>query len=635
MSLFFPNKKNYLFLCSLLVVLPLSSYAGFLDMPDVTEVPELEPKSMLRDMDIPTVRERNPDPQSGPRLSISEFRLQGMVEFPELGITLQEVSRMVENIRFDMMDEEKLLESGFTLEELGALSKLLGEVEEETVGRHVTSLEVQRLVWLVREQRLKRGITLGMIETIADKITRYYRERGFILAKAYIPEQQVRDGVVSLTLLLGELGEVSVSNNKLYKDKRIRAAFNPFVGKPVLSSQIEEALFLVNDFPGLNVQGFFESGKQVGDTKLNVNARSEKRYDVNLRLDNHGSEQTGEYRLYAEGFLHNPLGLADQLRIAGLYAMKPSNTLYGQVRYGLNIFSPRFRLEAGASNNEFVLGPGNSESVDTLQIEGETFLQDVTATYKLKRSRKKNYSISLSQEEIASKIRLGIFPSAGDIGLDDEVKNTHLSFNFDVLQEAQKILHQGSLKITTGEFLLGAEAGQDESYWSVSGDYTFLTFWQPPFMENSTRIIARSQMQVSGSALSSISQFSLGGPTQARGFPVSQFSGDDGFVLGLDWLLNAPKYVDYSIGNVNLQDVLGPFVFTDFAYGNAKSLTDDVDDSTAKLADVGAGIQLSYGRFKGNILLALPVYSDFSSTELNDAVEDSPRLVFDVQYSFR
>lgn len=628
-------KKFYCTLCLVLMAVPLSSYAGFLDMPEIIEVPELESKSMLRDMDIPSVRERNPDPQSGPRLAIREFRLQGIVEFPELGITLQEVSRMVENIRFDMMEEEKLLESGFTLEELGALSKLLGEIEDETVERHVTTLEVQRLVWLVREQRLKRGITLGMIETIADKITRYYRERGFILAKAYIPEQRVRDGIVSLTLLLGELSEVEVRNSTHYNDKRISSVFKPVMGKPVLSSQIEEALFLINDFPGLNVQGFFESGKQVGDTKLNVNVRSEKRYDVNLRMDNHGSEQTGEYRFYAEGLLHNPLGLADQLRVAGLYAFSPSNTLYGQLRYGLNLFSPRFRLEVGASNNEFVLGPGNSESVDTLQIEGETFLQDITATYKLKRSRKKNYSLSLSQEEIASEIRLGIFPTVGDIGLDDEISNTHLSFHFDVLQEASRILHQGSVKITSGEFLLGAEPGQDESFWSASGDYTFLTFWQPPFMESSTRLIARSQMQVSGSALSSISQFSLGGPTQARGFPVSQFSGDDGFILGLDWLLNAPKFSDYTIGNVNLRDMLGPFVFADVAYGVAKSLTDDVNDSTAKLADVGAGVQLSYGRFKGNILLALPVYSDFSSSELNDSVEDSPRLVFDMQYSFR
>ncbi|MCP4488283.1 MAG: ShlB/FhaC/HecB family hemolysin secretion/activation protein, partial [Gammaproteobacteria bacterium] len=50
----------------------------------------------------------------------------------------------------------------------------------------------------------------GQIETVADRITQFYRQRGFHLAKAYIPKQEARDGVVTLALLLGSLGEVEV-----------------------------------------------------------------------------------------------------------------------------------------------------------------------------------------------------------------------------------------------------------------------------------------------------------------------------------------------------------------------------------------------------------------------------------------
>src|SRR5690606_21573660 len=124
------------------------------------------------------------------------------------------------------MDEGKLLDSGYTLDELSELSDLIANIEEETKDQHVGPVEVQRLVFLIREQRRKRGITLGMIESVADTITRYYRERGFILAKAYIPEQQVRDGVVTLTLLLGELGEVEAQNNKRYSSWLIERTFN-------------------------------------------------------------------------------------------------------------------------------------------------------------------------------------------------------------------------------------------------------------------------------------------------------------------------------------------------------------------------------------------------------------------------
>src|SRR5690606_22466837 len=125
--------------------------------------------------------------------------------------------------------------------------------------------------------------------------------------KAYIPEQHVRDGVVNLTLLLGELGEINVQNNKRYSTKTIQNVFNNDLAEPVTNDRIEEKLYLINDLPGLSAQGYFEPGSQVGDTKLNVNVTSERWYDVNVRLDNHGSDRSGEYRLYTDFFLNNPL----------------------------------------------------------------------------------------------------------------------------------------------------------------------------------------------------------------------------------------------------------------------------------------------------------------------------------------
>src|SRR5690625_5730289 len=112
------------------------------------------------------------------------------------------------------MNEDALLESGYTLDELASISDLIVEIEKDTGDRHVGHMEVQRLVFHIREQRRQRGVTLGMIETVADPITQYYRERGFILAKAYIPKQEVRDGVGTLTVLLRNLGEVNVHNNR-------------------------------------------------------------------------------------------------------------------------------------------------------------------------------------------------------------------------------------------------------------------------------------------------------------------------------------------------------------------------------------------------------------------------------------
>ncbi|MCK4707795.1 MAG: ShlB/FhaC/HecB family hemolysin secretion/activation protein, partial [Gammaproteobacteria bacterium] len=345
---------------------------------------------------------------------------------------------------------------------------------------------MQKLVWLIREQRSSRGITLGQIETVADRITKFYRERGFILAKAYIPKQEVRDGIVTLTVLLGTLGEVEVVNNELYGSDKLSSTFDDMLTMPVTSSAVEENLYLINDFPGITATGFFQPGSQVGDTKLSINVRDEKAYDANIRLDNHGSEQTGLYRLYAEALWHNPFGNADQFHLASMYTLDPSNSTYYQLRYSTRLFTPRFNLGIGASNNDFILGPGNNEAINKLGIFGETIQSDITASYSFKRSRTASYFGDMVFDSIESQLRLGDIGGEDDTSLDDIVNNLSLVFRYDVLDEENKILHQGDAKLVFGEFEQGAEPGQDESYNILNLNYSLLTFWKLPYFDSNT-----------------------------------------------------------------------------------------------------------------------------------------------------
>ena len=608
--------------------------ADFFRMPDLTEVPQLERKSLLKDLDIPGVRDRDPDPEAGPRLNITKFKLEGIVEYPELGITRADIEILIEGIRFDLMEEFKIQESGFTEQEIEEVSKLLVEIEEETQDRHVTELEVQKLIWLVREQRSRRGVTLGQIETVADRITQFYRERGFILAKAYIPQQQVRDGIVTLTLLLGSLGEVDVIGAQIYDKPVLTRVFDDSLTQPVTDAVIEENLYLVNDFPGIVTTGYFEPGTQVGDTRLNLNIVDESRYETSLRIDNHGSGETGENRLYGELRLNNLLGHTDQFLFAGLYAFDPSNTDYYQIRYTSHVLNPRLNLGLGASTNDFVLGPGNVEAIDELDLSGSTRQSDITGTYSFRRSRTRSLYGIVKYENIASELRAGVFSGGGDVGLDDEVRNYTFSFAFDLLDEEDKLLHQGDVSLIAGRFIEGAETEQDENYSILSLNYSLLAFWEMPFFDATSRVIYRSSLQYSESALSSINQYALAGPTRVRAYEPNQFSADIGFYAGIDWVFDAPGFLDLSIGDVNLRNVMRPFVFLDASWGQVRSLVDTEDDQTGELVGAGIGLQFYYGeKFQGNLQLAFPLSEEFSSDDVV-VPDDSSKLVFDFQYRF-
>ena len=599
--------------------------AGFLDFPDTDEVPELERESLLLDMDIPAVPDRDSD---GPRLNVREFRIQGLVDYPELGVSRQEIIDRVENIRFDFMSEDEQLESGFTLDELAGLSDLIAQIEEETKDQHVSPVEVQRLVFFIREQRQRRGITLDDIQKVANTITQYYREKGFVLAKAYIPQQRVRDGIVNLTVLLGALGEVSVTNSRRYRQKRLRSVFDDIIGEPVTNRAIEEKLFLLNDLPGLSVQGYFEPGSQLGDTRLNVNVQQEKRFDGNLQLDNHGADQTGENRIYGDISWNNPTGFGDRLFIAGLYASDPGDTTYYALRYNINLFSAKYKLGIGTSTNDFALGAGNSESELTsgldLGITGQSEVSDITLSWIVRRSRTRNFSFDLQYETITSDIESELIPDFGDLA-NDEVANTSLSFKYDVLNEDKRRLHQGEFSIISVDFKEGAQGLQQESYTIAAFDYTRMSFWKPPFASEDSRLITRVSAQYAGDALSSINQFSLAGPRRARGFAVNEFYADDAIFIGTDLIFP-------SIAKKTSRYDVQPFVFIDLAYGEAQPTDPGLEGIEAEFANVGVGFKLAYGeQFRGNLQIATPVMDELSSGEIEDS---GTKIYLDLQYGF-
>lgn len=613
----------------------LPSFAGFLDMPDTQEVPLYQEETILLDLDIPNVRDRAPDPEGGPRLNVKEFRVQGIVEFPELGITREELAKKVEEMRFSIMREGDLLEGGYRLDELTQLADLVRTIEEDTKDRHVTQLEAQKIVFLVREQMRKRGVTLDMIENVALEISNFYRERGFILAKAFIPEQKVRDGVVNLTLLLGELGEVNVEKSKRYKSRTISRVFDKNIHKPVTKKEIEEGLFLVNDLPGLKSQGFFEPGQQVGDTRFNIDILEEQLYSGNIRLDNHGSTSTGEYRAYLDLFVYNPFGLADQFQIGMLNSFEPDNTTYGLFRYTSQILGPRWRFSTGISNNDFV--STSILSGATLDATGESLVSDISLGYFFKRSRTRNFSLSLSYTNIQTELTIAQLPQP-----DTEVNNTRLGFSFDVLNERTRSLHIGNIGVVASDSTekvkqIEGTVDVNNDYSQLVLDYSLLKFLKFPFSKAETRLLFEVNGQYAGERQQSVNQFALTGPTRVRGFDVNQFFGDDGLRIGAEWVFKLPRIMDFKIGAGQLGRALQPYIAADASYGVAhpfeSSTSAQEEKVTARFSSVGFGLKLNFMKnWKGDLVVSSPLTEKVDSKD--EKTGEGTNVYFSFQYGF-
>jgi len=596
-----------------------------LEMPDVRDSSSLKGKSVYENIDVPPVREREANPQGGPRVWVLKIKLQGVVDHPEYGITKKALDEYAEKIRASVMREDELLKYGYSLEDLGKIADLMVEIDAGRNMEQVTEPDLQRLIWLVRELKEKRGLTLVNIEDLADKLTNYYRERGFFLTKVYVPAQQVRKGVVVLNVLEGKLGKVTVENNVDYDENVIKLAFNDLLYQPVTDKQIEQRLYLLNDFPGLDVYGYFKAGDQVGDTWLNLQVRGEEKWSAVARIDNHGSDLTGRQRLYAEASSYNPLKVADSLTVGILKTFNPDNSTYGLLRYRLPMGLEQLHLGLNYSRNQFVTAVG------ALKFSGDTRVAEMVLDYAFVRRKEMNFFTNFSMSRKKSSLTAD---KIANLDFGDTVRDYNLGLRFDTLDTKANTLHQVNASITKGNIEVGADNTQDPNYKKLNVDYSYLTFVHIPWVDTNTRMIFKSSLQYTDALLPSVEQTSLSGPNRVRAFDVTQFSADSLAYAGLDWIFNMPELFDFNISDtVSFAKIVQPFIFMDAAYGEVhENLTNNVN--RARLSGYGVGLQLNYNnKLSGNFEIAIPNDYYFSQDFIEKPKKD-PRIILDFQYIF-
>ncbi|CAM3827683.1 ShlB/FhaC/HecB family hemolysin secretion/activation protein [Parendozoicomonas haliclonae] len=550
------------------------------------------------------------DLSGDPHIEIRTFSFRNLPEYPEAGVTRAAIEELTETLRQKYMRESEKLGSGFTqaeLEEIGAL------LQEKAASKSTANLNLQDLadlVNVVKRQNALRGMTYTDIESITQEVTQFYRSRGLLLAKAYIPPQEVSNGVVELDIIAGTLGAVTVAGNEKYSAERLQEPFAEQIGDLVDNGKIEESIYLLNDMPGLNVFGFFERGEKLGETNLNLQVRDEKAWNLSLRADNHGPEYTGEYRLYGQGNWLNPTGIGDQLTLGTLKSFNPENTQLYQISYSFPIAGPNTRLELFAEDNDFKITSDKDESINILGIEGANTTYSAALMHKVKRSRAQNLAVGmkLAERKVKRKAKINNLITEGD-----HARSIELIAEGDMLGTSIRTLNMGRLSLQYGKFRNDTPKDRGDDYYKVALDTNSLFFIPLPF-ESESRLILKSKLRYSESGLPSFEQMSLGGANSVRAFTVNDFSADTGAYLGAEMYFDVPEKLDFDIRDgQRVSDILQYAVFLDGAYGNENSYRQNpgdlkVADPWAHLAGAGFLMRLNWmDQVSSTITIARPL----------------------------
>ncbi len=643
-SVILPPLTGALVLCAVLWLPALSAQplpggatpGGALPVPP-TSPPAPPGPADLEPFPVPPAVERPLDAKAGERLYVARFDLVGAVDHPQAGVRLADLEDLVEDLRREHLGLVDVDDNGFTVAERQRISEVVrGLVDAEDPDRDAAALET--LIQGLRQQRYRRlaGMTIGQIQEVAAAVTERYRSAGFILAQAIIPAQEVDDGVVTIEVFEGKLGTVVFQGNEMYRDAVLAAPFEDLIDAPVTASGIESAILTTSDYPGISVFGVFQPGTEVGETDLIIRVQDERRWQASLRADNYGTRFTGQYRVFADVQVNNPLGIGDRFYAAILRQYDPTNGRFWQLEYELPVGLPGTTMGVSGQRNPFDVGA----DLAAADLSGESEIFRLFGRHSLVRSRQKNISSILTWR------RSNATTSQAGVAIAEDVLSVaELEFDFDSIDSRARGLNLGALGFTFGlGDLLGGHGANEAAQQPVppsrrggSGEFASNNFFKAygsysrlQTLAEDISLLLRTEGQWSSDLLTSLEQFNIGGPTSVRAYPVAEALFDRGVFGSLELTVNAPGFSRVpAFGGLTWGQVLRVSFFSDFAYGQ---INDPVVSDRASAGFYGYGAGLAFGipgELRGRVQFARP----FSGADAASDGDDD-RWWFELTYQF-
>ena len=248
-----------------------------------------------------------------------------------------------------------------------------------------TNVEDQVLQQLVAPYK-NRELTFNQIKAVADQVTEYYREKGW-LVKTLIPKQDITDGVLTFQIVEAVFGSFIINNQSdRVSTERVEAwLYNQISPQSKFSlKDLDRGILLLNDLPDISAEGSFKAGEKPDQTDVLVTVLDKPKVDGYFDVDNYGVNSTGGIRGIASAYLNSPLGYGDQ---AIAYAMFSEGSQFGRLTYNAPIGKDGFKLGVyGSYLNYRVI----DSAFENLGLTGNAASGGAEANYPIIRSRAAN-----------------------------------------------------------------------------------------------------------------------------------------------------------------------------------------------------------------------------------------------------
>lgn len=378
-----------------------------------------------------------------------------------------------------------------------------------------------------------KKITLNKLNAIANELTDSMHKQGYMLARAYIPPQEINGGKVSIEIMPGRYGQMILQGDTPISEKQIRGIMSTAKeGKLVYKPELERQLLILNDLTGLNASATLEPGTKVGESDIVLNVKATAKNSGLVYVDNYGNRHSGHNRVGLIHHFNNIGGRGDQLTAAGLTSFSDLNNW--QLSYETPLNYQGTTLELSAGKVQYNIG---SKEFDALNAYGDALTTSAIIKHPLKKTLRQQTYLTLGYE----------YKRLRDKNVSDDNKKQNRIWSLGLNGNLYDSFLGGGYNSYSITQSFGSIGGNlpDQDDLNTLGGYSKTQAYYYRNQRFNDRLSLHLELlgQFSSRNLDSSEKLYISGPLGVRAYGQGELGGDQGILSRneLRYLLNKPQ----------------------------------------------------------------------------------------------
>ena len=463
-------------------------------------------------------------------------------------------------------------------------------------GVYINSIEVSPSEILTKEeinsiigQYVGKNVFMSDIQNAINALNNVYAEKGYVTARAYLPEQTVSNGNIRIELIESKIGDITVVNNKYTTDNYILKRMPQKSGDLFDIVDLEQDVLDFNRYhDGVNLAANLKAGTTPGTTDIELTAQETFPFHLIGMMDNAGRRSTGQLRggpaLVADSLFHH----RDQMSI-GSYFSKGAISPFFDYSYPINKKDGRIGFSYSSTFAKVKNGP-----YSWMGLKSNSYIYSLYYDQPLVRKRGfelKSFA-ALNYKRSRSWSNLGnMFSEAYGYPIEDPIKDVDQVTSIDLGLNMRKDTKYGIWYLNQNASMALPIFDSDSSYFKYSGgilrlhDFSHGVIGQ---LRGSYQIIPNSKH------IPYLDQFQTGGLATVRGYSEGVMLGKSGYFFSGELmfpLLPRTRTDKDGVTRNFIGNYIKGAVFADTA-GVFPYVGEDIYGGSYFLASIGMGVRV-------------------------------------------